>query len=90
MNSIFNSIHVDKAISLIQKMIDEKRCTMIFAKSSSIETGTKYLAFNINYDKGELNPFSCKMEKRGYRFHVSLREKNRAWLLFNSNGKHKF
>lgn len=75
MNSVSNSIHIDKAVSLIQKMIDEKRCTMVFAKSSPIETGTKYLAFDINYDKGGLNPFNCKMEKRGYHFHVSLCEK---------------
>lgn len=75
MNSVSNSIHVDKAVSLIQKMIDEKRCTMVFSKSSSIETGTKYLAFDIDYVRGGINPFSCKVEKRGYRFHVSLREK---------------
>jgi hypothetical protein len=75
MNLISNSIHIDKAISLIQKMIDEKRCTIVFTKSSTIETGTKYLAFDIDYNKGGLNSFSCKMEKRGYRFHVSLRKK---------------
>lgn len=75
MNSVSNSIHVDKAVSLIRKMIDEKRCTMVFAKSSAIETGTKYLSFDIDYDKGGVNPFSCKVEKHGYRLHVSLREK---------------
>ena len=75
MNSISNYIHVDKAVSVIQKMIDEKRCTMVFTKLSSIEIGTKYLAFDIDYDKGGINPFSCKVEKRGYRLHVSLREK---------------
>ena len=75
MNSVSIYIHVNKAISLIQKMIDEKRCTMVFSKSSSIETGTKYLAFDIDYDRGGMNPFSCKVEKRGYSFHVSLREK---------------
>ena len=75
MNLISNSIHIDKAISLIQKMIDEKRCTIVFTKSSTIETGAKYLAFDIDYNKGGLNSFSCKMEKRGYRFHVSLRKK---------------
>ena len=62
MNSVSNSIHVDKAVSLIRKMIDEKRCTMVFTKSSSIEIGTKYLAFDIDYDKGGINPFSCKVE----------------------------
>lgn len=87
MNSVSISIHVNKAISLIQKMIDEKRCTMVFSKSSSIETGTKYLAFDIDYDRGGMNPFSCKVEKRGYRFHVSLREKNRIRLFYYSNGK---
>ena len=75
MNSVSNSIYVDKAVSVIQKMIDEKRCTMVFTKSSSIKTGTKYLAFDIDYDRGGVNPFSCKVEKRGYRLHVSLREK---------------
>ena len=75
MNSVSNSIYVDKAVSVIQKMIDEKRCTMVVTKSSSIKTGTKYLAFDIDYDRGGVNPFSCKVEKRGYRLHVSLREK---------------
>lgn len=75
MNSVSISIHVNKAISLIQKMIDEKRCTMVFSKNNNIEVGTKYLAFDIDYDRGGVNPFSCKVEKRGYRLHVSLREK---------------
>ena len=87
MNSVSNSIHVDKAVSLIRKNDWWKTLYYGFAKSSAIETGTKYLSFDIDYDKGGVNPFSCKVEKRGYRLHVSLRKKNRIRLFYYSNGE---